>query len=109
MKGGLRFGTSVAQGVPRMTRPPPRAAPQATPTWREFAGGADAPLARLLREQEGDLAGPRPQRGPAGSAGEGEGEGEGGAAGIPAGGIISGRDLLRLLQDMQGINVTSPG
>ena len=28
-----------------MTRPPPRAAPQATPTWREFAGGADAPLA----------------------------------------------------------------
>jgi len=85
------------------------AAPQATPAWREFAGGADAPLARLLREQEGDLAGPRPQRGPAGSAGEGEGEGEGGAAGIPAGGIISGRDLLRLLQDMQGISVTSPG
>ena len=88
------------------------AGPQAAPAWQEFAGGPEGALARLLAEQEGDLAGPRPQRAAPGGGdlgAEGEGAlGLGGAGGgLPPGGIISGRDLLLLLQNMQGINVTS--
>ena len=84
---------------------------QAAPAWQEFAAGPEGALARLLAEQEGELAGPRPQRvapggGDLGAEGEGAlGLGSGG--GLPPGGIISGRDLLLLLQNMQGINVTS--
>ena len=87
------------------------AGPQAAPAWQEFAEGPGGALARLLAEQEGELAGPRPQRAAPGvgdSGAEGEGAlGLGAGGGLPPGGIISGRDLLLLLQNMQGINVTS--
>ncbi|KAK9838151.1 hypothetical protein WJX81_004525 [Elliptochloris bilobata] len=88
---------------------------QATPAWQDFAGGPEGAMARLLAEQEGDLAGPRPQAPSAHSAMAGglgpEGEGSlglglGAGGGLPPGGIISGRDLLLLLQNMQGIDMT---
>lgn len=83
---------------------------QATPAWQEFAGGPEGALAQLLEEQRGELAGPRPQR-PSAGALSGEGEGSlgfsGAGGGLPPGGIISGRDLLLMLQNMQGLTVAS--
>lgn len=65
------------------------------PAWAGAGGGADA-LASLLKEQEGDLCGPRPERG-----GLAQAAAEAEAAALGVGRAIDGRELLQLLRSVR--------
>jgi len=65
----------------------------ASPEWSEF----NADLAKLTAEQEGDLGGPRPIRAPVEEGSE--------LAELAGGGLMSGREILALLQGMSAMGV----
>ena len=98
---GVAFAAAAAAALAGAARGdgPPRAALAAAlagdPAWAGAGGGADA-LASLLKEQEGDLCGPRPERG-----GLAQAAGEAEAAALGVGRAIDGRELLQLLRSVR--------
>jgi hypothetical protein len=70
-----------------------RAAPQEDEEW-VASTSPDGPLHALGEEQEGDLCGPRPERGPPSDAGDGE------LGGL--GNLSTNPELLQLMQSLVG-------
>eukprot|EP00798_Chlamydomonas_sp_ICE-L_P011679 gene11679-34401_t len=64
--------------------------------WKQYANKA-GPLHKLLLEQEGDLGGPRVQR----PSDEDSSE----LAELPGAGVMSGHDIMSLLQGMNGMSM----